>query len=136
MIDKRKQGKRNKINGANWELKVRADLEAKGYIICKWHNQVDLELNKLVPAKHKFNFFTKVMSLGSGFPDFIIYKLDSFYSDSYKIIGVECKCGKYLDKLEKEKCSWIIENKIFSKILIAKKSKKRGEIEVIEFGEN
>jgi len=43
------------------------------------------------------------------------------------IIGIECKTNGYLTREEKEKCEWLLENKIFSKILIASKGKK-GEI--------
>ena len=39
------------------------------------------------------------------------------------------------DKEEKEKCKWYLENNIFSKILVAKKGEKRGEIEHIDFKE-
>ncbi len=44
------------------------------------------------------------------------------------IYGVECKSNGYLDKEEKEKVKWLLEHNIFSKILIASKGKKRGEI--------
>ena len=125
--DKRKQGKRNKQAGAVWESKVRANLESKGFIVCKWHNQVDLDLDKIVPAKHKFNFFTKVMSLGSGFPDFIVYKLTNEPLGLYDVIGVECKAGIkgncYLDKTEKAKVKWLLTHNVFSTILIATKKK-------------
>ncbi len=44
-----------------------------------------------------------------------------------EVIGVEVKSGnetnKYLSKVEKEKCKWLLENQIFSKILIANKIK-------------
>ena len=46
----------------------------------------------------------------------------------YEVIGVESKSNGYLTKEEKEKVKWLLKNKIFSKILIAKKSKVRGEI--------
>lgn len=35
-----KQGKRNRINGANFERKVRADLEAKGWHVMKYTNNL------------------------------------------------------------------------------------------------
>lgn len=50
-----------------------------------------------------------------------------------KIIGVEVKSKGYLDEVERDMCRWLIENRIFSEILIAKKGKKRGEIEYIDF---
>ncbi len=40
-----------------------------------------------------------------------------------------------MSQCEKEKCAWYLKNKIFSKILIAKKGKKRGEIEYMDFKE-
>jgi hypothetical protein len=48
------------------------------------------------------------------------------------VIGVECKINGYLTKEEKEKCQWLLDNKIFSKIFIAKKEGK--EIIMNEFG--
>lgn len=135
IIDKKKQGRRNKANGAIWERKVRQDLVSKGYICAKWTNQVDLEKRELVHAKHKFNFFTKVMSLGSGFPDFIAYKKFAgtvVGHPVFEVIGVECKCGKYLDAEEKEKCKWLLTNGIFSQIFIAKKTKVKNRL-VVEY---
>ena len=41
-MDKKKQGKKNKASGARFELKVREDLEKKGWIVDKWSNNVDL----------------------------------------------------------------------------------------------
>ena len=38
-----KRGKRSKGAGARFELKVRADLEERGWIVDKWSNNVDLE---------------------------------------------------------------------------------------------
>lgn len=37
----------------------------------------------------------------------------------YVVQGVECKSNGNLSKIEKEKCNWLLQNKIFSKILIA-----------------
>ena len=85
---------------------------------------------KLIPAKRKYNPYRKVLGIGTGFPDFIAFKQKG---KSYEVIGVEVKRNGWLDKSEKEKCKWYLKNKIFSKILIAKKGKKRGEIEYIDF---
>ena len=52
----------------------------------------------------------------------------------YEVIGVECKMKGILDKLEKEKCRWLLENHIFSKILIASKTKVGRKI-VIKYKE-
>ena len=127
---KQKQGKRNRAAGARFELKVRSDLETKGWIIDKWTNNVYLDEGKLVKAKRKYNPFRKVMVIGTGFPDFNGFKSSG---KKYTVIGIEVKIKGLLDKSEKEKCSWYLKNKIFSQILIARKGKKRGEIEYIDF---
>lgn len=92
---------------------------------------------RLITARHKFNGVGNPMSLGTGFPDFIAYKLvmlgDSGIA-SYEVIGVEAKSNGYLSKEEKLKCDWLLNNNIFSKILIAKKGEKRGVIEYKEIG--
>lgn len=118
MIDKKKQGRRNKINGSIFERKVREELESIGYVVAKWNNQVDLKMKRMVPSKHKYNFYTKVMSLGSGFPDFIAFMP---FEKGRKIIGIECKIGKYLDDDEKMKCVWLLENGVFDAIYVAEK---------------
>lgn len=161
----KKQGKRNRLNGAAFERKVRADLESKGWIVDKWSNNVEFNIEhqgnavqiipdevvvgKLIPAKRKYNPFNKVMAIGTGFPDFIcfpkIWEERDLYlgevmahcgSQIYQtIIGVECKSNGKLDKIEKEKCKWLLDNNIFSKILIASKIKigRKVEIEYKEF---
>lgn len=124
------RGKKSRAAGARLELKVRKELEKQGWIIGKWTNNVDLELGKLIPAKRKFNPYLKILGIGTGFPDFVCFKLAG---KKYDVIGIEVKTNGWLDKSEKEKCKWILKNKIFSKILIAKRGKKRGEIEYIDF---
>ncbi len=64
-----------------------------------------------------------------------IGKEEKFKENQTKIIGVEVKSNGYLDGIERDMCRWLIENNIFSEILIAKKGKKRGEIEYINFYE-
>jgi len=127
---KSKQGKRNRAAGARFELKVRSDLEKGGWIIDKWTNNVDLEKNELVKAKRKYNPFNKIMIIGTGFPDFIGFRNER---KKYNVIGIEVKANGWLDKQEKDKCEFLLKKKIFGKILIAKKGKKRGEIEYVEF---
>jgi hypothetical protein len=128
-----KKGKNARAAGARFELQVRKDLENKGRVVDKWSNNVDLEEQKLIPAKRKFNPFSKVMTIGTGFPDFVSIK--HVYEESYSVIGVEVKMNGTLSKIEKEKCAWYLKNKIFSQIWIAKKGEKRGEIEYIDFKE-
>ena len=129
---KSKRGKLARAAGARFELKVRADLEKGGWILDKWTNNVDLETKKLVKAKRKFNSFIKILSIGTGFPDFIAFKRKG---KLYDIIGVEVKGNGWLDKTEKGKCKFLLDKKIFSRILIAKKAKERGKIEYIDFAE-
>lgn len=132
-IDLVKQGKKNRVSGRVFEAKVREKLETMGWIVDKWTNTVDYDKMKVVPAKRKYNPFKKVMVIGTGFPDFVAFRRDE--DNSYGVIGVEVKSKGYLTQIEKSMCMWLLENKIFSKILIAKKGKKRGEIEYIDFRE-
>ena len=183
------RGKKARSSGARFELKVRHDLESKGWVVDKWSNNVELEkmkypknippiildpndnegkrdqardyiLNdgkkgKLIPSKHKFRGVGRPMAIGTGFPDFVAFRYTDqhiVYSDIesnlnfkgkeyasnpflHEVIGVEVKSNGYLTKEEKEKCQWLISNDIFSKILIASKGKKRGEIVYIEFNQ-
>ena len=117
---------------------------------------------KLVKAKAKWAGPGRPMMMGTGFPDFVAqikpkvfsvghynqyFYLGEEVKDSYgikkeniideedlfQVIGVESKMDGKLTKEEKEKCSWLLENNIFSKILIAQKGEKRGEIIYKEF---
>ena len=86
---------------------------------------------RLVKSKPKFNPFTKSLMMNTaGFPDFIAFKR---IEEGYDIIGVEVKVNGLLSREEKEKCHWLLENKIFSRVLVAKIGKKRGEVEYIDF---
>jgi len=154
-IDKKKQGKKNKASGAAWELKVRKDMETCEWFVSKFQNNVefgkiedgnefipikwkDLTLangehyphpnGRMIPAKRKYNQFSRAMTIGTGFPDFICWQPIT----NYDVIGVEAKSNGYLDKEEREKCKWLLENKVFSIILIAKK-KKEGRKVVVEY---
>lgn len=131
------QGKSNRAAGARFELKVRKDLEAHNWITDKWTKNVDLEKIELIPAKRKFNPFNRIMSIGTGFPDFIAFKpIIGKKEDQYqvyKVIGVEAKSNGTLDKIEKEKCNFLLEKNVFINILIAKKSEKKGKITYTDF---
>ncbi len=131
------RGKKARAKGQRFEAKVRQDLEDLGWVVSKWMNTVDYDrlgkMGKLVPAKRKYNPFKKVMVIGTGFPDFVCFKKNSY--GNYEVIGLEVKGNGYLDQIEKGMCIWLLENKIFSKILIAKRGNKRGKIEYIEFKE-
>ena len=121
-----KRGRSAKARGARFELKVRADLEAKGKVVDKWSNNVDLEEGRIVAAKKKFNPFSKAMMISSGFPDFIA--ITKVHNGSYDVIGVEVKINGILSKIEKEKCRWYLENGTFSEIWIAKAIKEGRKI--------
>jgi len=136
--EKRKQGKKNRAKGGAFERLVREKLESEGWIVAKWKNQVDLEQNKLIAAKGKFNpFIGRMLLEGSGFPDFIAMRLagENYIKQGhqlYEVIGVESKISKYLDAEEKKKADWLLINQIFSKIFIAWKP-GRGKIELLKY---
>ena len=89
-----------------------------------------MKVAKLIRCKNKFNPFTKSLMMNSGgFPDFIAFQKTS--ERGYNVIGVECKTNGYLDKEEKEKCQWLLENGLFNEIWVAKK--KEEEIEYVNF---
>jgi hypothetical protein len=157
--EKSKQGKKNRKSGGLFEIKVRQDLEGLGWTVSKWVNTIDFDkegkVGKVVPAKRKYNPFSKVLTIGTGFPDFvcfkrrftikepysktideaIIYPEDKIDEGNYEVIGLEVKSNGYLDQIEKAMCFWLLENKIFSRILIAKKSKEGKGIDYIDFSE-
>jgi hypothetical protein len=124
-----KRGKKSKSKGGQFEIRVRQDLEQKGYVVDKWSNNIDLEEGKIIPAKRKFNPFNKVMTIGTGFPDFIA--IQQLTKNTYEVIGIEVKTNGTLNKKEKEKCKWLLQNNIFSNILIAKKTKEKNRIKII-----
>lgn len=123
-----KKGKISRAAGARFELKVRKDLEDKGRIVDKWNNNIDLEKREMVIAKRKFNPFSRVMTIGTGFPDFISIK--NVHEGLYSVIGVEVKMNGILSKEEKEKCALYLQKKAFSKIWIAKAVRRGRKIEV------
>jgi len=145
--DFKKQGKKNRASGARFEIKVRKDLEKKNWIVCKWGNNIEFidaplqvgfdvvpnKICKCVPAKRKYNPFSRALSIGVGFPDFFCYR--EFSKTTFDINFVECKSNGILDKTEKAKARWYLENNYCSKFLIACKGKKRGEIIYKDFND-
>jgi len=127
---KSKRGRLARASGARFELKVRADLESEGWILTKWMNNINS--GKIIPAKRKFNPFLKFMTIGTGFPDFVAFKKDG---EKYEVIGVEVKSNGYLDREEKEKCIFLLDKNVFSKVLIAKKGKRNEGIIYEDFKE-
>lgn len=147
MKTKAKQGKANRAAGKRFELKVRADLESDGWIVFRNSNDVEFKdaerhgtiknwWGEFKQAKSKWNPFTRcVMTMQSGFPDFICLRDDGTESfdknilmTNFKPMFVECKTNGYLDKIEKEKVKWIKE-KLKIPVFIACKGEKRGTIE-------
>ncbi len=153
------RGKKARASGSRFELKVRKDMESNGWIVDRWTNNVefhnDKDVNefpfttgKLISAKPKTLFINGkriIINMWTGFPDFVAYVFELNKNIKhlneelietkklYEVIGVESKSLGYLDKEEKEKAKWYLENNIFSKILIASKSKERGKITYKEF---
>jgi hypothetical protein len=145
--NKRLMGKHSRAAGKRFELKVRADLESRGWIVFKNSNDVKFEdfttpdnkyggvgrHGKFVACKPKFNPFTKSLMMNSGgFPDFILIKreIDNINLAIFPmnvVQFVECKTNAMLDKAEKEKIEWIKQS-LKIPVLIASKGIKRGEI--------
>lgn len=128
---KSKIGKQSRASGQRFEAKVRQNLEELGWTVSKWTNTVDYEKNKVVPAKRKYNPFLKALSIGTGFPDFVCFRWNS--EGYHEIVGIEVKSNGYLDKTEKGMCIWLLGNKIFPRILIARKTKEGRGIDYIDF---
>ena len=147
-VDFAKQGKRNKAMGADFERRVRKDLEEKGWIVSKWQNNVvfniefqgdattvipdEVAVGYCVPAK-----MNKFMVNQGGFPDFIAYRNDGWEDETksnlhlgYNIQFIECKTNGYLSKEEKEKAQWYLDNNYCSKFLIAYKTKEKNKVKV------
>lgn len=130
--ERKKRGKKSRNSGKKFEVKVRTDLENRGYIVCKWTNTVDLVNNKLIAAKAQFNpFFKRIVGEGSGFPDYIAFKKKD---NNYVLFGVESKkveAKNKLDKKEREMATWLLDNDIFPKIYVAMPIKKGRKIQVV-----
>lgn len=128
--DKIIRGSKSRAAGGAFELKVRKDLEEKGWIVDKWSNNLDLAENKIVPCRRVFKRFgvgKGVMTIGTGFPDFVCFEKRG---DLFKVIGVEVKMSGKLSRKEKLKCCWLLEEGIFSEILVAEKVKEKNRVRV------
>lgn len=123
-----KMGKLSRQRGMLFEIKVREDLEQKGWIVTKWMNTVDFERDRVGPARRKFNPFTKSLSIGTGFPDLLCFKKNG---DLFEVIGVEVKTTGTLDKFEKGQALWYLEKGIMPRILIAKKGRDENNLRKI-----
>jgi hypothetical protein len=146
MVDKVKQGKKNRASGAAFELRVRKDLEQKGWIVDKWTNNIEFNIEhqgnaacvdpdevivgKLHPARRKYLGPGRPMVIGTGFPDFICIRVHDLSSpQTYHVQFVECKSNGSLNKIEKQKCRWLIEQGY--NVLIAEKTKVKNRIVIV-----
>jgi len=120
------RGRKSKAAGGQFELRVRKDLEGKGWIVDKWSNNIGEGV--VVAAKRKFNPFSKVMAIGTGFPDFMAFQLMN--DGLYRVIGVEVKMNGTLSREEKDKCRIYLDKKIFSEIWVASKIKEKNRVKV------
>ena len=110
--DWKKQGKRNRRKGGDWEREVKENLENDGWIVEKFGNKVDLFIQgdevsggEFIKAK-PYLIRGMGMMLGAGFPDFLCFK-PSPQGKPHKIKFVECKINGSLSKLEKQKMAWL-----------------------------
>lgn len=124
-----KRGKLSRQRGQLFEVKVREDLEEKGWIVTRWMNTVDFERDCVTPARRKYNPFIKALSIGNGFPDFLCFKKNG---DLFEVLGVEVKMNGMLDKFEKGQAVWYLQKRIIPRILVAKKTKVKNRV-VIEY---
>lgn len=137
-----RMGSKSRAGGSQFEARVRKDLEEKGWVVDKWSNNVDLDEGKIVPCKRKTiplkhgmagikgNPFVRMIStIGTGFPDFVCFQL--MEGGKYKVIGVEVKMNGNLSRVEKEKCVWYLDRKVFSEILVASKKKVKNRVRVV-----
>lgn len=154
-----KQGKKNAVHGAEFEKRVRKDLEEKGWIVDRWTNNVsdypDSNINlpteervdrKIIQAQPHMVFNPMIKRMvplkrNTGFPDFMAYRkmacslcyarMGRDSGKYYKVIGVECKMTGKLDRAEKDKCNWYLDNKIFNAIFIAEKTKVKNRVVIV-----
>ena len=136
------RGRNARARGAEFELRVRKDLEDKGWITDKWSNNL-YPLNKqpfsigcklkIGAAKHKFQKNGMPFAAGTGLPDFICFRVSNTIGphNYCEVIGVESKMNGILSPIEKEKCRWYLKNSVFSKILIAEKTKVKNKIVIV-----
>ena len=152
MVDYKKQGKRNKAMGADFERRTRKDLEAGNWKVSKYGNNVRdskprdglahaFHIKKCIPAKPGM-----YRMMQTGFPDFIAYQIVDGRSEcadtlvtqdgsiqidaDASVFFIECKVNGYLSKEEKEKAQWYLDNGYCSKFLIAYKTKEKNRVKV------
>jgi len=118
-------GKRARRKGEDFEHTTRHYLEAQGYTVARWNNQIDLTTSPPTMIQAKHNPFRRGTT---GFPDFIAFKPHTTphitntlkeplnptinkhqYLQLYHIILIECKTNNTLSKTEKLRLNHIQE---------------------------
>jgi len=122
-LTKSEQGKKNKRMGADFERRTRADLESKGWFVDRWTNNIQDGVCSFAKT-NRFNMRT------TGFPDFIAMKPIGANPELYFIKFIECKTNGKLDKIEKEKARWYLDNNYCSKFIVASKYTEKGKIKI------
>lgn len=121
--EKSKLGKTARRKGAEFERRVRLDLENRGWIVSKWANTI--EYGRIIPAKwNRFRWGS------TGFPDFLCFRKTG---ENYEVILVESKMSKLISRKEKEMIQNYLKRGI--KCFIAYKG-KIGEVRYLELEEN
>ena len=135
----------------NVEFDTRREVSVKDNYGVPYDKKI-IQTGKLIRAKNKWAGPGRPMMMGAGLPDFIAlrikYKLKNVRGinpennkeyhvqecslngiyDIPEVIGVESKINGKLDKEEKEKCTWLLKNNVFSKIFIAYPEKEGRKI--------
>ena len=104
MTDYKKQGRLNRAHGAAFELRTRKEFEKIGWIVTKWHNNVDLQTDEITQAKNHY-IPGRGLTMGKGFPDFLMFREKEVNEGGslYQLMFVECKLNNKLCKEEKQK---------------------------------
>ena len=128
-----KQGKRNRINGADFERRVRRELEKQGWIVSKWQNNLDYPKENInLPSEKRKDFecipakASRFRLSSTGFPDFICYQ-----RSPRVLIFVEVKTNGKLDKQEREKAKWYLDNDYCDRFFVASKYKEKNRIQIL-----
>ena len=101
MDDKQRMGIKNRKKGFQTEAKVRALLEADGWIVSRWNNNIDVESRTIIKATpSRFN-------INCGFPDFVCLKPAN--PPLFFIKFVESKTNGYCNPLERKKLEILSE---------------------------
>ena len=102
VTDFKKQGKKNRLKGKKFEVDTYKKFSEEGWAVTKWRNQIDLQTDEIIPAKNHY-LPGRGNVMGSGFPDFVMFRIDDDFKHLYEVMFVECKISNKLDKTEKLK---------------------------------